>query len=147
MARKTKHSNGFFAFVHDQGLVINDDASFSAAKKKYLADCKRKSKKEIRKRYKGFEVLLNGQELKFVEQKAKALKVSVTRFIKMAALAEQQPMVNPTTIGEIRQLLVVHYNSLQARLEEENVDAVISDDILQQTEETEKRILGLLCHS
>jgi hypothetical protein len=147
VARKTKYSDGFFAFVHEQGLVIGDEASFAAARRKYLAECKRKSKQEIRKRCHAFEVLLTAQELSVVERKARTLGVSVTRFIKMAALAEHQPMANPATIGEVRQLLLGYYTYLQALFEEANVEENIGEEILQQAEETERRILRLLHHS
>jgi hypothetical protein len=140
--RKAKKRSGFYAFLEREGLQITEEVALCAARKMFYAECKRKSKQEIRKRCKSFEILLDTRELRKVQEKAGQLNMSLTAYIKRSAIAAEA--FNPVIIGKIRELLIMDYGFFELKLNERSCSEAVRDQLLLRLVNTEQKVVALL---
>ena len=142
MKRSIKKNAGVYAFLEASGLLENGTSeAIEQAKKQYWKDYKKKWKKEKQKECKTFEVVFSLQELKIIISGAKKYHTNPTNYIKQTALTNKQSIIDPVAIGEIRELVVSHHNTLLVLTEENELPEQIADQLLNQASELEKRVL------
>jgi hypothetical protein len=141
MRRRSKNNTGLYAFLDASGVLEHGTAeAIEQAKKQYWREYKRKWKKERKKTMKTFEIDFDLHDLKTIIQASKKQHVSPTRYIKKSALANQR-IVNPVSIGIIRELVIVHHNTILELIEEQKLSKPISSELLTQASRLEDAIL------
>ena len=88
-----------------------------------------------------FQILFNFKEEKVIKQKAEKYHTSPTNYIKQSALANKKNIFDPVAVGEIRELMILHHNALRTLAGENKLSQPISDRLLNQASELEKRVL------
>lgn len=147
MEHKTKRGSGVYAYLAACGVLDKGTpADITAAKRRYWAERKRAWKKVKREEQKCFEIFLSKHELKAVQDKATHLRLSVTRYIKQAALMNET-MLPPILRGEVRQLLMQQYNVAEELMEEGAVAEEIQEGVLTKLLTVQQQILSLLQQS
>jgi hypothetical protein len=142
MKRKTKTSSTLYSFLEAQGVLETGNSEVILnAKKKYWAEYRRKWKKARRQERQSFDIFFSFKEMKIVTREAKKYHISITGYIKRSALMTKQ-IFDPVAVGEIRELLFFHHNSLES-LSEENISSQhLVNQLVQQIVQIEKKVLG-----
>jgi hypothetical protein len=121
-------------------LQDNSDADLNAKKKAYWRAYKRNWKKQKRQQEKGFEVFLTLEEYRSLLPKAKQCSMSITRYLKTAAL-QANGVLTAALVGRIREVFVQQYHTAQTSLEEHSDD---TDLVLEALAVAEQRVIALL---
>lgn len=145
MKRNFKKHTGVYGFLDASGLLENGTGKqIEAAKKQYWKDYKKKWYKEHKENSKPFKIVVDLKQAKKIEQQAKKFHLHPATYIKQASLSNNQIIINPATVGEIRELIVLHHNSLLSFLEEDKLPKQIANQLISQVSRLENRILEFL---
>jgi hypothetical protein len=134
-----------YAFLEQKALLDTaDDKSIQEGKKQYWAEYRRKWKKAKRQQNKSYTILLNDYENRVVVKEAKNHHTSPTNYIKRAALTIGRQIKDPVAVGELRELLYTHYNTLQTLVDEKVLTEEVGNRALEEITEIEKKTFALL---
>jgi uncharacterized protein (DUF1778 family) len=141
MKRSIKRNSGMYSFLENSGLLENGTGeAIEQARKQYWRDFRREYKKARRHEYKSFEIPFSLKEREVIKMGAKRNHTSPTNYIKQSALANQHSIVNRTAIGEIRESVISHHNTLLGLKDENQLPESLTNQLLNQAAELEKRI-------
>jgi hypothetical protein len=141
MKRSIKRNSGIYSFLDNSSLLENGSSeAIEQAKRKYWRDFRREYKKARRHEYKSFEIPFTPKELNIIIKEAERNHTSPTNYIKQSALGNKKKIVDPVTIGEIRELLILHHNSLKTLTEENQLHELTADQVLNQVTLIETRV-------
>jgi hypothetical protein len=147
MKRKIKYTSSIFSFLERKGVLDTmDTGAIETAKKEYWTAYRRQWKKAKRQQSKSYTILLSDQEANLVIKEAKRYHTSPTGYIKRNALTVKQ-MADPVAVGELRELLYSHYNSLQAAIDTLIIPAQLGHCVLEEITEIEKKLFALFSTS
>lgn len=144
MARKIKRGSGIFEFLERTGLLENGSTKdIEQVKKQYWATVRKEWKQNKRKENKSYTIFLNPSELKIVAHSAKHYHNSVTNYIKQASLryGTNQIIIDRKIIGEIREAIILHYNTVQTLGEEHLLTERVATTLLREVEIIETKVL------
>lgn len=147
MKRSIKKNAGVYAFLDRSGLLENGTGkAIEQAKKQYWKDYRKKYNKIKRQENTSFQIFFNFKKVKRITQEAKKYHTSPTNYIKQSALANNKNIFDPVVVGEIRELVILHHNALRTLTEENKLSQPISDKLLNQASELEKKCLTFFHH-
>jgi len=142
MKRKTKKGSGMYAFLEKEGLLDStDELIIKAAKKRYYAICKREWINAKKKESKSFEIFFTLDEFKTISSRAKKYHTSSTNYIKISALANKL-VIDPVFVGVIRELIIMHHNTLLLLVEEKTLPMQIAVPLITQILQIEKTAMN-----
>ena len=142
MKRKIKKGSTIYSFLDKQGVLENgNDELIEIAKKRYWSDFRKEYKKIKRKESKSFEIFFNFKEAKIINSEASKYHTTPPNYIKQSALLNKKSIVDHVAIGEIRELVIMHHNTLLAISEENGLAEPIGGQLLNQASLIEKRVL------
>jgi len=143
MREKNKH-NKLIKYLSDTGILeTGTKDEINQAKKVYWSKYKKDWNKRKRGECKSFEILLNPAESNRIKKKAKEHHTSPTNYIKICALAKEH-VVDPVTMGEIRELLVLYGSKLEDLVNEQLLPAQVGDELGTEFLLIEKRVLEFI---
>lgn len=143
MSRKINKNNGLYAFLDKQGVLESGNENLIlVAKRKYWLEYKKNWNRIKLQEYKGFTIHYNQKELKVIKEAAEKYNTSITNFIKQSSLANKPNLVDPIAVGEIRELLALHFFFLQTLVEEDRLTSEQADQMLNKITNLEKEVLG-----
>jgi len=147
MASK-KHHSGLYEHLQKAGVLEGgSNDAIQQAKNDYWKSYKINWMKEKRKEAKAFTILYSKQEQATIEKFAKQYGMSPTKMIKQASLAylkQEYVIPNKDTVGKIRELLVLNYNSLQELQDEDKISHVRAVGLLEQMASLETKVMDFL---
>ncbi len=142
MKRSIKRGSNIYSFLDSTGLLENGSSEqIELAKKQYWRKFRTEYKKNNRKENKSFEVPFDPSELKQITAQAKKSRTSPTNYIKQSALINKHSVIDPSILGEIRELIVSHYNTLLKLNYEKQLPELVAGQLLKQASTLEKRML------
>ena len=142
MKKRIKKNAGVYAHLETTGLLENGTGkAIEDAKKKYWKEYRKIYNKIKRQENASFQILFSLKEVKIIQQKAEKYHTSPTNYIKQSALANNKNIFDPVVVGEIRELMILHHNALRTLAGENKLSQPISDRLLNQAAELEKRVL------
>lgn len=142
MKTSNKKNVGVYAFLDTSGLLEKGTGKdIEHAKKQYWKDYRMKYNKIKRQENTSFQILCNVKEVKIIKLNAEKFHTSPTNYIKQSALANNKSIFDPVVVGEIRELMILHHNSLRTLADGNKISQPISDRLLNQVAELEKRVL------
>lgn len=145
MSRKINKSNGLYAFLDKQGVLDSGNENLiQATKRKYWLEYKKNWNRIKLQEYKRLTIHYNQKELKVIKKAAEKYNTSITNFIKQSSLANKPNLVDPVAVGEIRELLALHFFFLQSFVEEDRLTSEQADQMLNKITNLEKEVLGAL---
>lgn len=139
--RKVKKGSGIYSYLNELGLLERGtDEELKNAKKVYWNNYKKQNKKENRKEDKSLKIFFNKKEYKIISIGAAKQRTSKTNFIKQSAITCQ--IISSVIVGEIRESLVLHHNTLLLLIEEKIISEEHGNQLVNQISEIEKRVLN-----
>ncbi|MDB5198043.1 MAG: hypothetical protein JWO92_6 [Chitinophagaceae bacterium] len=144
MSRKISKQNGLYTFLHKQGVLESGDEDLiQMTKRRYWLEYKKNWNKEKLKEYKAYTIHYNQKQLDVITKAADKSNIKITNFIKQSSLANRQNFVDPVAVGEIRELLALHFFFLQSLAEEDKLSCEQADQLLSKITNLEKEVLGV----
>jgi hypothetical protein len=144
MKRWYKKSSGVYTYLDASGLLENGSGeAIEQAKKQYWNNYKKRWKKEKQKTTKMVEVVFSMSEFRIITREAERHHTNPTSYIKRSALANSRVIADPAFIGEFREQLIMHHNSLQALAENNIMPLQVSCRLLEQMAGIEEKALKL----
>lgn len=132
MKRSTKKGSGVYYFLHKSGVLANGTpGDIAQAKKEYWATVRKEYKRQKRLECNSYTVFFTRFEIKLVSDQANQLHLSITQYIKQAAVSNNV-VIDKKAIGEIRQGLALLYSSIQSLYEEHKLPEPITRTLLRQ---------------
>ena len=145
MRRKSKNNIGVYSFIDASGLLENGTGeAIELAKKQYWKDYRKKWNKEKRKSSKSFQIVFDLLELRIITREAEKNHIDPTTYIKQSALANKQSFVSQAAVGEIRELVVLHHNTILTLIEENELSEPIGNVLLNQASHIERELLDFI---
>ena len=142
MKRRIKKNDGVYAHLDATGLLENGTGkAIEQAKKQYWKEYRKKYNRIKRQENTSFQILFSYKEEEIIKQKAEKYHTSPTNYIKQSALANNKNIFDQVVVGEIRELMILHHNALRTLARENKLTPPISDRLLTQAAELEKRVL------
>lgn len=143
MPRKVINENGLYAFLDRQGVLESGNEDLiQATKRKYWLEYKKNWNKEKLKEYKAYTIHYNQKELRFIKNAAEEYNISITNFIKQSSLTNKQNVIDPAAVGQIRELLALHFFFLQSLSEEDKLSTKQAEQMLNKIINLEKEVLA-----
>jgi hypothetical protein len=143
-----KYHSELYAYLQKAGVLEGgSNEAIKQAKNEYWKLYKRNWIKEKRKEAKAFTILYSKQEQATIERYSKEHGMSPTKMIKQASLAylkQGYVIPNRETVGKIRELLSLNYNSLQQLQDEDKISHVRALGLLEQMASLEAKIMDFL---
>ena len=144
MGRNLRSNSSVSGFLEAKGILQSGDtASIQEAKKEYWKEYKRQWKKAKRHCSKSYTILLSDKEANQVVKQSKRYHASPTSYIKAAALGSSH-IIDPVAIGELRELMYLHYETLETMAEESTLPEQILNQALKEITEIEKRVFAVV---
>jgi hypothetical protein len=142
MRSRINIKSGVYTFLDASGLLEHGTGEdIKKAKKQYWKKYKKKWKKEKEKESKKVEIVFSLPECKVITREAERSHTNPTSYIKQSALASGYGIADPAFIGEFRELIVMHHNSLQAICEDDIMPRQLSSRLLEQIAAIEAKAL------
>jgi hypothetical protein len=147
MKRGIKKGSTIYTFLESSGLLEQGTvAEIEQAKKQYWAIVRSEWKRNKRETSKSYTVCFNDSELKLLTRSATKKHFSLTAFIKQASLCygTDACIVDKRIVGEIREAILLHYNTLQMLGEENILPETVTNKLLQEVLLIETKILSFV---
>jgi hypothetical protein len=126
-----KKRSGLYDYLETNGVLGSGSVKdIAQAKKQYWKKVRKEWRKQQRKECKSYTIYLKDKEQRVVARSAVTFALSITRFIKDAAIqkATNSAGIDDRIIGKIREAFFEKYNDLQ---EQEQVPKYVLDQLLQ----------------
>ena len=144
MNRRNKKSCGVYAYLDASGVLENGTGEdIEQAKDQYWKQYRKQWKKGKKLESKAIKVVFNFQEYRTIKRQAEKYKTNPTCYIKQSALNNNRGFISPSSIGELRELIILHHNSLQNLSEESIIPARFSSQLLEHMAGIEEKSLKL----
>jgi hypothetical protein len=144
MKKGSKKNTGVYAFLDTSRLLENGTGEeIEKTKKEYWKEYRREYNKIKRKENKSFQILFNFKEAKIIARQAGRYQKSEPNYIKQAALADKQNIVDWVAAGEIRELVILHHTTLLNLTDQNELSGAVGNRLIDQASQIEKRILDL----
>lgn len=144
MKRRYKTGTGQYNYLESVGVLRNgSDAEIALAKKTYWTLYRKNWKKNKRQQSKTYVLLFSFSEQRILNKKASELQISPARFIKQAALENQQ-VLGPVLAGRIREEVVSFSTLLEEIIEKEPSAEVVNERMVEESLGLERRLLSII---
>jgi hypothetical protein len=144
MKRRNKKKCGVYAYLDASGVLENGTGQeIEKAKDQYWKQYRKQWKREKTLERKAIKVVFNFREYRIIKREAERHQTNPTCYIKQKALGNNREFINPVFIGELRELIVLHHNSLQDISEKSIIPASLNDLLLKQIAGIEEKALKL----
>jgi hypothetical protein len=141
MKRRIKKDSGVCAFLNASGILENgSNEEIEQKRKQYWTEYRRRHKKIKRQECRSFEIFLSQSETKKIKEEAKKHHTSPTNYIKQSAITNKHSVLDWFIVGEIRELVTIHHNTLLTLTEENSLSEQTGDTLIKQISAIEKKI-------
>lgn len=147
MKRKIKKGSSVYVYLDAIGVLEKGSSDdIERHKKIYWANVRKAWKKAKLQECKSFTIFFSPVELKVITQSIKNRKLSVTAYIKQAALSasKNKSVVDRIAVGEVREAVMLHYNTIQRLGEEKEISQTIASELLQHARIIETKTIAFL---
>lgn len=145
MKRSAKRYSPLYEYLDTTGVLSTGTSEdIETAKKKYWAQYRKVWKKQKRKEQKSFEVFFSMKETKLLAGYAIHERLSITGYIKKAALESNSKSVSPVIAGEIRQSLMQLYYAIVSMNESDADYPMESGTLLTRVEDLKANVMKLI---
>lgn len=140
-----KKDNRLYAFLeHSGALETGNELIIREAKRQYWLEYKKNWNKKNLKDLKAYTIHFNQKELEVIKKAASKCNIMPTNFIKQCSLKKNQNILDPVAVGEIRELLALHFSIFQSLAEQERLPYDFANQILTRIANLENKVLGVL---
>lgn len=139
-----KKNSALYGYLESIGVLQSGSpAEIEQAKHQYWSIVRKEWRRNQRKECKSVTILLRLKQYSKLKNEAIRNKISVTRYIKEAALSQvgRSSCINKELLGEIRQVFFDHYSAIDQRLANKSIDR---GEVMNSLQELEKKVFELI---